>query len=349
MAAEGGVAGRGGGGAGRLLRLSQGYVLSAVLRAALELGVFDALAGAPAAPADVAAAIGADRRATKILLDALAAADLVDREGERYRLGALAHGFLVSDQPAYLGETLTVYLNGVLWEAMGRLPDAVRSGAPPDDHVQANDGQHWTAMAMALRSSPGPGPEALAKTLAPWLVGRPSAEILEVGAGNGAYGHTILARYAGARLCSVDRPGVAEVARAEADRMGVADRARVVAGDIFEVALGGPYDLAVVSQVLHLFSAEHACQLLRRVAAVLTDDARIAIHDFVDTGQPPAADPAPHLFSAILLGWTGQGQVHSLASYREMLAACGFGAPAVHHVPGAPTKLLLADRARELT
>jgi C-methyltransferase len=138
---------------------------------------------------------------------------------------------------------------------------------------------------------------------------------------------------------------VLPVARAQAERLGVLDRAEFVAGDMFDATLGGPYDLAVLSQVLHHFSAAKGGQLLERVASCLRPDGRVVVHDFVAGVAPPAAEPAPHLFSVLLTAWTREGEAHTLAAFREMLAAAGFAEPSVHHLPGLPTRALVADRA----
>jgi C-methyltransferase len=113
---------------------------------------------------------------------------------------------------------------------------------------------------------------------------------------------------------------------------------------MFEMPLGGPYDLVVMSHVLHHFDEDRCLTLLRRVAEVTRRGGRIAIQDFVPTGGDPARDVPAHLFSVIMLVWTRQGEAHPLARLERMLAAAGFGPPELHPVPEMPTQVLVAER-----
>ncbi len=357
-------------GAERLLRLAQGYLASAILRAGLELGVFDVLGQGPAGADAIAASVGADLRGTRILLDALVTARLVNREGTgrgeaeepglgadgksrlgdrgepTYSLAPIAEAHLVKGHRGYVGEVIHAYANDTLWDALGRLPDAVREGGTVlAQHAETPGHVYWGQLASSILGSAGPEPQALVQAIAGWTGGRETIDVLDVACGNGAYGYAVARHHAGARVWSLDYPEVLDVARSNAVRAGLEDRARFIPGDAFEAVLGGPYDLVVISHLLHHFSPERAGELVARMAAVLEPDGRLVIHDYVATGADPTLDPAPHLFSAILLAWTRQGQVHSLDTYRQMLAVSGLSDVVAHDVEGLPTKLLVASRA----
>ncbi|HEY0839053.1 MAG TPA: peptide chain release factor N(5)-glutamine methyltransferase, partial [Vulgatibacter sp.] len=90
------------------------------------------------------------------------------------------------------------------------------------------------------------------------LAGLPEgARILDLCAGSGCVGLTLAAERADARVDLVElEPGAAEVARANAERLGVADRCRILVGDLFAPVDGeAPYD-AIVSNPPYVPSGE---------------------------------------------------------------------------------------------
>jgi C-methyltransferase len=113
---------------------------------------------------------------------------------------------------------------------------------------------------------------------------------------------------------------------------------------MFQVPLGGPYDLIIASHVFHHFSEQRCLELLRRLAEVLKPDGRLVIQDFV-SGPQPAQAPFPYLFSVRMLTWTREGQAHSLDTYRKLLQEAGFFEPAVHASQALPSQVLITGPA----
>jgi C-methyltransferase len=141
---------------------------------------------------------------------------------------------------------------------------------------------------------------------------------------------------------------VLPAARKHAAALGVADRVETIAGDMFSAPLGGPYDVVMVTNVLHHFAPERGVTLLRRLATTMVDDGRLVLVGFVTgDGREPARDAAAHLFSVLMLVWTTAGEVHSETTYQWMLDAAGFGEGRAHSVPGLPLSVIVADRRNE--
>ena len=137
---------------------------------------------------------------------------------------------------------------------------------------------------------------------------------------------------------------VLDVATVHARRLGVFDRVELTPGDMFTEPLDGPYDLTLITNVLHHFSTERATEMLRRLAAVTKPGGHIGIVAITADRDLPAEDPVPHLFSALMLAWTRGGESHSVDDYRAMLTDSGFGPPSLHTLPAIPLRLMLAER-----
>ena len=329
----------------RVMRMMQAYKETALLRAGLELGVFDRLAAGPESAAAVAAAADADSRATRILLDALAAIGLLATDGDRYLLGDAAAAHLVSGREGFLGDLLPVLASDWERDALERLADAVRHGGTVlDVNAETPEYGYWVDFAAGAATVAAPAAATVARLLEGWASGRASLDVLDVAAGHGLYGFTLAAAHEHCRVWSLDWPNVVAVARRHAERLGVASRTAFVEGDMFSVALGGPYDLVLVTNVLHHFSERRCVALLRRLAAAAKPGARLAVVGFALDG-PPEDDPVPYLFAPLMLAWTHAGEVHRGADYERMLAAAGWELAAVQRVPGLPFSVFLADRA----
>jgi C-methyltransferase len=329
-----------------LMQLMQGFQASAILRTGVQLGVFDRLAEGDATAAEIAAQTGADERGTRILLDALSALGLVAVDGERYRLTPLSAAFLVSSGPMYLGELTRIFSADHLWQRFQRLDEAVRQGgAVTDDHAETPMHPWWEDFAASVGGLAGGAAPGIAELLAPWASKRDPLDILDVACGNGLYGYTLALQNPQARVWSLDWPNVLTTSRGVAERLGLSDRVEWIPGNMFEVPLGGPYDVVLMSHVLHHFDEDRCVELLRRAAGVLRHGGRLVIQDFTASGDDPERDLAARLFSVIMLVWTRQGEAHSLPRLARMLAAAGFAAPEVHPLPHMPTRVLVAERA----
>ena len=115
----------------RLLTMMTAFKSTYLLRAAIELKVFDALAEEPADSDTVAAIIRADARGTRVLLRALAAAGLLDCDGEQFELVPGARELLVTTSPQYCGGIVRVAAGDGEWDVMRDLAGAVRNGGTP--------------------------------------------------------------------------------------------------------------------------------------------------------------------------------------------------------------------------
>jgi ubiquinone/menaquinone biosynthesis C-methylase UbiE len=328
-----------------LMEMIQGVEVTAILQAAVQLGVFDQLANGKEQAASIASAVGADERGTRILLDALAALGMLERADGAYSLSPLADAFLISSRPTYLGGMLDVMAGSWAWTGYPHLADAVRAGGSIlEDHAETPGNDFWEAFAPGSVGMATPAAHALAEVLAPWAAEREALEILDIACGSGLYSLTLTADQPQARTTLLDWANVLELARANTEKMGLAERTGYIEGDVFEVPLGGPYDLVIASHIFHHFSEERCLELMRRLRRALKPGGRLAINDFVPGGSRPAAQPFPFLFSVMMLTWSRDGEAHPYSTYERLLSEAGFGPVEVHPIIGMRSSFMIADR-----
>lgn len=327
-----------------ILQLMQANQATAVLKTAIDLGVFRALTNGPHSAATVAETIGCPARSTAILLDSLAILGMVVRRETTYELTPLTRSFLVPGEPTYLGDAANIFAGPLLWNAFGNLTETVRAGGSLlEQHAEVPSHPFWETFARSSAALAFPSAMALAEQLAPLLTKRDKPlRVLDVAAGSGIYGYTFL-RSPNVEVTFVDWPNVLPETRAWGERLGAdLSRAKFIAGDVFDVDFGGTYDLVLASHLYHHFDRATCQKLTRRLAGALAPNGRLAVHDFV-TG-PGIENPGATMFSLVMLVWTRTGQAYAAADYAAWMAEAGLAPPTAHPLPGMPTSWLVAER-----
>jgi C-methyltransferase len=303
----------------QLMQMFQGIQATGLLRAAVELDLFHAIdKRGTATSALIAQDVGAPSRTTRILLEGLAALGIVAFDDDQVSLSDIAANHLVPGKPAYMGDLTRVFGNDMVFDAYRSLSRATRHGGSVlPEHAEVPRHPFWEDFAKQLR-------------------------VLDVACGTGLYGYQLAKRYPKAHVTSQDWPNVLDVTRGYADAWQVADRVSELAGDMFALDWEGPYDLIVFSHVFHHFADDRAAALLDKARTALSDDGRIVIHDFVRGIAPPQEDPAPYMFSTMMLGWTQGGEAYDLDRFNRLLAEARFSGAEVHSAAPMPTRFLVA-------
>jgi hypothetical protein len=300
-----------------LMRSFQGLC---VLGAAAELDVFALLTPRPATARELAHATHADLRAMTMLLDALAAMDVLDKTADRY---ACAPGIAAALTPGP-GSVLAMTRHQMCclrrWTQIARV---VQTGTPadrtPSIRGEAGDQQSFIE-AMNDISGPLAGEIVRDINIIPWK------HLLDVGGASGTYTLAWLALNPAARATLFDLPHVIPLARARTAAAPCAPRITFAAGDFTTDPLPAGADLAWVSAIIHQQSRAMNQDLFRKVAAALVPDGHIMIRDII-MDESRTAPPAGAMFAINMLTATANGGTFTLREIQEDLQAAGF-----HHV-----------------
>ncbi len=162
--------------------IASGYKASQILLAANRLGIFTTLEGGPVSATKLAAKLGTDPRATRILCDALASLALLDKTESTYSNSALGGEFLLPDSPK--SKSAMLWHTAKLYERWSKLYDVVRTGQPVpeveiDTRLRGDSHDFARAMADVGRLAA----ESACEVLELSAVRR----LLEVGGGPGVY------------------------------------------------------------------------------------------------------------------------------------------------------------------
>lgn len=299
---------------GRLFGLASGYWQPCALHAGVKLGIFTALAETPMSAGELAPRLRASQRGMELLLNGLAAMDLLEKAGGSYRNSPLAAAYLDRNQPDYVGHIIMHHHH--LVEGWSRLDEAVISGHPV---ATGSHGEEVERESFQL------GMFNLARAIAPAisagidLAGR--RHLLDLGGGPGT--HAVFFCLANPELKATvfDRATTRPFAEQIAGRYGVTDRVAFAAGDFHRDPIPGRYDVTWLSQILHSNTPEECQALIKKTAGVMEPGGLMLIHDFF-LDDDMAGPLFPALFSLNML-INNQGRSYSEQETREMMRAAG--------------------------
>lgn len=316
-----------------VLDLLEAFRRSKTMFAAVELGVFDALAE-PASLSDLARTLNASLDGLERLLNACVALGLLEKRAERYVNTPAAATYLTAASPQRFTGYIK-YSNAVMWNLWSHLEDAVRDGSNRWQQAYGWDGpifSHFFRTEEAKREFLM-GMHGFGVLCSPQVVAAvdltPFQRLVDLG---GATGHLAIAaceRYERLEGVVFDLPDAVGLAREIVDQSSVRDRIEVVAGDFFADPLP-PADLYALGRILHDWSEPKIRQLLAKIFEQLPAGGGILVvekllHD--DKTGPRWAQ----MQNLNMLTCT-EGKERTLAEYRALLEQAGF-----RDVQGYPT------------
>jgi SAM-dependent methyltransferase len=181
--------------------------------------------------------------------------------------------------------------------------------------------------------------ERASREVVRWLAPRlPSgARILDLGGGHGRYAQALAG--AGFSVELFDRELCVDIAR---ERYGEALTYR--AGDFLADDLGGPFDAALLSNIVHGLGEGELASLFTRLAGALRPGGLLVVKDmFIDDH---GADPPEAVFFGLaMLMYTREGRTYSVADMRRLFAAAGFSSSEHIYLRDIRFSLVVAPRS----
>jgi predicted O-methyltransferase YrrM len=301
-----------------LLELSSAYQRSQPLLAAAELGVFAVLADGSKSTAAIADALETDPRATELLLNALVALGVLEKDGDAFGLPqALVPLLSGSDDESVLP---MIRHHATCAHRWNTLAEVVRSGAPVHDET----------------SSPRTEAELRAFISAMHVVGRDAAtdvvavirperfrRALDVGGGSGTYTLAMLRAAPDLRVTLFDLPRVVGMARERLRQEGVLDRVEIVDGDFYVDSLPPGHDLVLLSAIIHQNGSSQNRSLFENCLRALEPGGHLVIRDIV-MDATHTRPPRGALFAINMLVATAGGGTYDFHQIRHDLESAGF-------------------------
>lgn len=300
-----------------LLQLSGSYWGACTLHAAVKLDVFTLLSAGNLSVTEISCLTGSNERGMTMLFNALAAMELLQKDGDCYTATPFSAEYLSKKSDRYVGHIIMHHHH--LMAGWNRLDEAVRTGGP----VKASSSHTSDETA---RESFLMGMFNIASLSAPMIVsgidlaGR--RKLLDLGGGPGTYAIQFCLRYPELQAVIYDLPTTKSFAEQTVHRFNLSDRITFLSGDIITDDIGSGYDVVWVSQLLHSEGPGGVAIILKKAVQALQPGGILLIQEFI-LNDNHAAPPFPAFFSLNMLIGTEAGQSYSEGELADMMKQSG--------------------------
>ena len=303
----------------QLMALASGHVEARIVQTAVELAVFDSLAAASLTSQEIAKRLSLEPASTELLLNALAAMDLLQKRDDLFSLSPVAKEYLLKTSHHDLGGMIR--FDASLWGCWEKLPLAIRTGQPVRSPNMYQDDQRETEIFINAMDSlvKARGDTAAMASALDW---HPVVTLLDVGSGPATYPIELCTRVPTLRATVFDLPGTLKITERYIAQAGLAERIRLVAGDYRSDSVPGSYDLILLSNVIH---GEHPAKneaLMLKLAANLNRSGQLVIKDHI-LDETRANPPVGAIFSLLMLLTTDGGRCYSFMEIKRWLERAG--------------------------
>ncbi|MEW2294692.1 methyltransferase [Streptomyces sp. NPDC006743] len=304
-----------------LTDLATGLWKTQTLTAAIETGVFEALAAGEADAPETARRLGIGKRPAEILLTACTALGLLEQRDGRYRNTAVAAHYLVPGLPDYFGGYVQMVAR---YTAPGwlRATEAVRTDAPtkpvPDpDRNMFEEGNRPESFWEGLFTFS----TLTARQLAGAVDLSGVRRIMDVGGGAGATLIELCRQHPHLSGTVVDLPHVCALAGERIAAAGMTGRIGTAAADFFADPLPSGHDAVLLSMILHDWDESQNRKILASCLDALPSGGTVLISELlVDDDKSGPVDAALMSMNMLVGTW---GRNYTGAEYTDWLRDAG--------------------------
>ena len=314
-----------------LHEILRGFMSSRALLTALELDVFTAVGNGSSA-GQAAAKLGADARATEMLLNVLVSLSLLAKKEGIFYNTPLTARFLSAGSADDARPGLMHHVH--LWDSWSTLSECVRRGGPLAKTGERDEESTRSFIAAMDRNAKERATQIVR------AVGNGFQRMLDLGGGSAAYSIAFAQANPRLRVDVLDLPAVLPLTQDYIRRAGLEARIQTRPGDLRTDAFGQGYDLALMSAIAHMFSPGENRDLLRRIHQALAPNGRLVLQDFILEADKTSPSFAV-LFSLNMLVNTRGGASYSETEYEAWLRGAGFRECKRVRLPG-PANLMIA-------
>ena len=284
-----------------------GFQGARVLLTANNLGIFEHLTK-PTTSEHLSETLSLDKRATGILLDALAGLGVVKKVGLMYVNERPARLFLLKDSPYYQGDILRHA--DTMWHNWSELDSVVKTGLP------VKKKRDWDAFIRGMHN--------LSVLRAEKVIGslnlRGIKTAIDIGGGPGTYSIELAKR--GIEVTLFDFDETLKIAEEIIQSNGITKGITYKAGDIINDALEGTYDLILISQLFHAYSGDDNKGILKKAVNAISPQGMIVIQEFfIEPNMMRPLESA--LFSVNMLVNTTGGRCYTPKEMKQWLLEAG--------------------------
>jgi hypothetical protein len=287
----------------------------------VKLGLFDMIKTGALTSSEVAFLIKCDAHSTEILLEFLCSLGYLRKRSGKYENTALSKKWILRDSDVSLKDMISAWDNEVFpfWD-QNRIA-VMKTGTPMTTLYETFDTkpeawQSFNSFEMAIARWLKVPLLSLIK-----LDSAEKSKLLDIGGGHGLYSVIFCEKYPQLTATVFDREQPLQVARKNIDTSNLQNRIKLRQGDLLNDDYGDGYDVALLFNVLHNFSARENLEILKKASKALSSQGSIVIFD--NLAGPGMSKRTIDFFSLAYLVTVG-GRCYALEEVKQLLGQAKF-------------------------
>src|SRR5262245_56377769 len=314
--------------------------IALTLAAAVDLDIFTVIAQGNRTVPEIAKALRVPKRGLERLLETLVGIGYLTKRGVQFSLTPVADTFLVRTKHTFIGAMADE--TRITVPSWMQLADVIRSGKPVAAVDTAEGREFFPRLVRAIFPLTYGGARGFVLSL-PQAKLKKIERVLDVAAGSGAWSLPFAQANPNARVMALDYPEVTAVTRQFAQQFGVADRYDYLEGDLRQIDFGQKeYDVVILGHIIHTEGEKWGKILINKSYKALKPGGMLVIAEMIpnDARTGPVF---PVLFGLNMILHTAEGDVFTMAQYKQWLKQAGFTAVKTVEID-APSPLIVATR-----
>lgn len=299
--------------------LTAGFIPAQIVLTANRLQLFSKLSGKKLSAKELANILSTDARATAMLCNALTALGFLEKEREVYHNSPRSEEFLVQGRPFYVGDNLRHQAH--LLERWIRLEQVVKTGTPiPRTQGTEKQKQQQTRDFILAMANIG---QLTASKVAEGLDLRAVKKVIDIGGGPGTYAMEFVKKQPDLQAVIFDLPDVIPIAEERIRQFNMTRKVTTRPGDYFVDDFGSDYDLAFVSNIIHMLSFDEIIKLFNKAWLCLKQNGRIVVKDFF-VNENRSGPVFATQFAINMLVNTEKGTTYTFSEIKQAFKDSGF-------------------------
>eukprot|EP00871_Galdieria_phlegrea_P002130 jgi/Galph1/2918/GphlegSOOS_G1550.1 len=296
-------------------RLFSGYMTSRTLMTAVQLNIFNCVYEGNHTVAQVAKAMDASPRGTRMLLDALVALEFLKKSQAKYELTPISSQFLVKSSSDYIGAMFEVDDH---WQSWSDLNKVVKTGQPSIQVEAESKASEFfphlikSLHAMSIRRS---------RILADKLLEGKKEEltVIDIACGSAVWSIPLAEKSSQVHVVAQDFPKVLETTKQFVAKHGVESQFTYLPGDLKKVEFGeNCYDIAILGNIVHSEGETSSKLLLQRLGRAMKSQGKVIIVDMFPNDERTGS-VQPLVFAINMLVNTSEGDTFTVSEYSQWL------------------------------
>jgi hypothetical protein len=314
---------------------------SAALRAGIDLDLFRVIGEGNRTVKEIAARCESSERGIRCLCDYLTVIGFLVKSQQGYENTPTSAAFLDTRSPTCIGSVARFTHDPRMMGPWQDLTEIVRQGTTtlPGEGAMDTENPVWVEFAYSMAPMMAPVAAPLGRIVLE--DGSGPMRVLDIAAGHGLFGIEVAKQNPEAHVVALDWKAVLEVARANAEKAGVAARWQELPGSAFDTDFNGPYDVILLTNFLHHFDRATCVVLLRKVRESLAPGGRTATLEFIPN-EDRVSPGMPAAFALTMLTSTRSGDAYTYSEYDAMHREAGFASTRLHDMPPSPHRIVTA-------